>query len=122
MIFLILACTTHNSWLLNNFESVTSKLRLFHLHNLPLTAFIYITFVLQIVTRSMPGTSLHWGLKQPILHPTVHYGNVWLLQIGKTQLISKKTFARMELMRRLVDCFLPGARVSFCNLILKSII
>ncbi|KAL2321690.1 hypothetical protein Fmac_026069 [Flemingia macrophylla] len=48
-----------------------------------LNAFIYVTLLLQIVTRSMPVISLSWGLKQSILHPTAHYGIVWLLQIEK---------------------------------------
>lgn len=90
VIFLILACTstTRNSLLLN-LSHCPANSDCFHLHNLSVSSFIYVTFLLQIVTRSMPVTSLHWGLKQSILHPTVHYGNVWLLQIGKTQLISK---------------------------------
>ncbi|KAE9612374.1 hypothetical protein Lalb_Chr06g0172331 [Lupinus albus] len=49
-------------------------------------------------------TFLHLGLKHQILHPTVHYGNVWLLQIGNTQSISKTS-----LMWRHVACRLLSA-------------
>ncbi|XP_061342217.1 conserved oligomeric Golgi complex subunit 2 isoform X3 [Gastrolobium bilobum] len=48
-------------------------------------------------------------LKQSILHPTVHYGSVWLLLIGKTQLISKILHLWSH---SPVDCFLPWARIS----------